>query len=74
MEQRVYQTLADVLGLDLGDVGMATSRANTAAWDSLKHIELVMALETEFGVSLSVAEIEAINSVGDIVRTLQAKA
>jgi acyl carrier protein len=74
MEQRICQTLADVLGLDVGDVALSTSRTNTAAWDSLKHIELVMALETEFGVSLSVAEIEAINSVGDIVRTLQAKA
>lgn len=74
MEERICQTLADVLGLDVGDIGLSTSRTNTAAWDSLKHIELVMALETEFGVSLSVAEIEAINSVGDIVRTLQAKA
>jgi acyl carrier protein len=73
MEQRIREMLSDVLGLGVRDIHLSTSRANTAAWDSLKHIEIVMALEAEFGVSLSVEEIEAINSVNDILRTLQAK-
>lgn len=73
MEQRIRQTLSDVLGLDVGDIQPSTSRANTAAWDSLKHIEVVMALEAEFDISLSVEEIEGLNSVADITRTVQAK-
>jgi acyl carrier protein len=73
MEQRIHQALADVLGLAVEDVNRAMSRTNTAAWDSLKHIEIVMALEAEFGVSFSVEEIEAMASVADIAQTLQNK-
>lgn len=64
-----------------GDEGIVLRESTTAAhiegWDSLAHINLVVAMEHRFGVSFSVAEIAGIRSegrnVGDLVRLLARK-
>jgi acyl carrier protein len=73
IDKRVRQTVADVLGVPGEDISLASSRTNTPEWDSLKHIEIIMAIESEFDVRFSVDEIEAFRSCGDIVRTMQAR-
>ena len=42
-------------------------------WDSLNHISLVVAIESEFGVELSAEELATLRNVGDMVRLLAAK-
>lgn len=41
-------------------------RRGTAPWDSLKHIELINAIEAEFGVRFSFADAIAANSIDEI--------
>lgn len=36
-------------------------------WDSLTHINLIVAIEKEFGISFTLDELEAQNSVGDTI-------
>lgn len=43
------------------------------AWDSLKHMELVMSLEKSFNVELTFDEIVTMRSVREIRRVLAAK-
>ena len=43
------------------------------AWDSLKHMELIVSLEQSFGIELSFDEIVAMRSVGEIKRVLRGK-
>ena len=50
-----------------------TSSRNTPRWDSANHIQLILALEEEFGVSFEVAELESMLSFGAVMRTLQGK-
>lgn len=45
-------------------------RRGTAPWDSLKHIELINAIEAEFGVRFSFADAIAANSLEEIQRIL----
>ncbi len=40
------------------------------AWDSLSHIELVVALEEEFEISIAVQDVSRLYTIGDIKRTL----
>jgi len=44
--------------------------ADVDAWDSLKHMELVVALETMFDIQLTFDEIVAMRSVREIKRVL----
>ncbi len=52
-DARLKQVMADVLGLEPAEVGDATSVDSVPAWDSLRHMNLVLALEAEFSVTLS---------------------
>lgn len=53
----------DQLVLELFDdesvpIGDDTPFSGIEGWDSLKHVELIVALETRFGVELTAGEIE----------------
>lgn len=74
LEQRVLQTIADVLGVPVEEISPASSRKNTPEWDSFKHVEVIMAIESEFDARFSVEEIEAFKSCGDILRAIAARA
>jgi len=52
-ESRLRQTLADVLGMDAGTVSDTTSVDTVKEWDSLKHLNLVLAIEEQFNVTLT---------------------
>jgi len=64
------QLIAQVFGLHPSEVTDATSNQNTAEWDSLGHVTLIMELESRYGVSFSTEEALALTSVGTLKRTL----
>ena len=70
----VARVVADVLGVAPADVGPDTSPDTLPAWDSVQHMNLVIALEQEFGVRFSPEEIEeavSVRAVADLVRSKQ---
>ena len=73
MEEQVRRILADVLDLDPHSIEYATAMDNTASWDSLNQVNLVTALEQEFGVAFDIGEIEAMLSFADIIEILEKK-
>jgi acyl carrier protein len=54
---RLSELVADILRLPPDAVTDALTIAETENWDSLAHIELVAALESEFSVELSADDI-----------------
>lgn len=42
-------------------------------WDSLNHISLVVAIESEFGVEISAEELAELRNVGDFAKLLASK-
>jgi len=73
MEEQIRQILADVLGLDATTIDGSTSTDNTESWDSLAHINIVSALEQEYGITLDIDEIESMQSLYDIMEILDRK-
>jgi acyl carrier protein len=57
LEARLRQVLADVLEIDPGAISEGTSPQTIEAWDSVAHLNLVLALESEFGVQFDAEEI-----------------
>jgi acyl carrier protein len=47
--------------------------SSVEGWDSLAHMNLLVAIEQEFGVSFTLAELEEMKSVGDMVDMIEKK-
>ncbi|MCK5083400.1 MAG: acyl carrier protein [Candidatus Omnitrophica bacterium] len=50
MEQRVKGVMAEVFSVDTNEITDDTSAHTIVMWDSLKHIDLILALEKEFNI------------------------
>lgn len=48
-------------------------REELANWDSLKHMELILRLEEQFGVRFSIREVAEIQSLDDIAKIIEVK-
>jgi acyl carrier protein len=59
--------LRDLLLDDSIVLSMATRREDVPNWDSFNYINFIVAVEIEFGVKFRVADIEAFETVGEIV-------
>ena len=67
-KQRVIAIITDVLELDDREVEnllKETGYERMRKWDSMRHVEIIVALEDEFGV---VIEERAIPKLGDVAR------
>ena len=70
---RLYQVVADVLKVNADDLSEASNALNTPNWDSLRHIELMLAVETAFSTQFTMPEMVSMQNLGDMRRLLQAK-
>ena len=62
IEHRVTQTIAAVLEIDASEINGDTSVDTVESWYSLRHLNLVLALESEFDISLTEEQtIEVLN-------------
>ncbi len=67
------QLVADVFDDEASAISDDTVFADVPGWDSLKYVELVVGLESRFGVNLSAGEIAQIASKGAVRRLLAGK-
>lgn len=72
IEQTVLAVLSTILKRPFSDSTDIT-RQSTANWDSLKHIEIMFALEDELGTEFSEEELVSLDSVSKIVDAVSAK-
>lgn len=64
----VFRTIFNIPDLELRD---ELTAADVPGWDSFNHVNLVIAIEIEFGVTFTTDEISALQNVGDMKRLLQ---
>jgi acyl carrier protein len=73
VEEQIKQVIADILDVDPNSINESTNRDNTSKWDSLNHINLMIALEQEFSVTFDPTEMESMFSFADILEVLDRK-
>ncbi len=54
-------------------VDASTSAPDVEGWDSVAHVNLMVAVETEFGIQFTTQEQESMQTVGDMARIIAAK-
>ncbi len=71
MEQRILELMKSVFKTD--GLDETCSQQNCEQWDSMNHLNLVVELEMEFGVSFEPEEIARMRSFDDVVRVIKTK-
>ena len=70
-ENAIWTKLSDVFRDTFDDDALMINRNTTAAdvadWDSLRHIQLLVAVEKAFGIRFSTAEVAGFANVGEMV-------
>ena len=54
-------------------VGPASTASDVDGWDSLSHVNVVIAIEAHFGIRFSQREALGFRNVGDMVRAIDVK-
>ncbi|MFE7755033.1 acyl carrier protein [Streptomyces sp. NPDC057418] len=65
--------VADVLRTPAAEVTEETGPATTAAWTSLRHVQIVSRVERTYGIRLTAREVRGCRSVGALRAVLTAK-
>lgn len=74
VERRVQRVFADIFSIPVEQLRSELSPETVANWDSLNHLNLVLALEQEFGIQFSPEEtIDGMDSLDRIIHLLKQK-
>jgi len=76
-EQEIYERLNAIFNdlFDRDDIVLSreTSQADIDGWDSMRMIDIVLAIESQLGVRFTTAEVEKIETAGDIATLIGRK-
>ena len=72
MLEKIKEITAESLGADTGTITEETSFKEDLGADSLDLFEMVMAFEEAFEVEIPSEDLEQIQTVGDVVKYLEA--
>jgi acyl carrier protein len=64
---------ADVFQVSASEIGPETQFGELPQWDSMGHMDLMVALETKFGVEINADTISQLVSIPAIIAHVQAK-
>lgn len=71
--ERVNNVFRDVFDDDSIIVTAETTSNDIEDWDSLEHINLIVAIENEFGIKFGMNEVTGMKNVGEMVKIINDK-
>lgn len=71
--ERLQDIFRDIFEEDDLVINETTDASTIEAWDSLAHINLLAAIQSDFSISFSIDEITDIKNVGDMIDNIQKK-
>lgn len=72
--EKLNEIFEDVLDLNENpNLAEETSADDIEEWDSLSHIQIIVAIEKEFGIKFTSLEIMKWNNVGEMVSSMEEK-
>lgn len=73
IKERLTRVFRDVFDDDSIDLSESMTADDIDAWDSLSHVNLLIAIELEFGFEFNQNEIYSFANVGDLLKRIETK-
>ena len=71
LKEKVFKVVSQVMGVPIGELNDDSSPDTIEVWDSIKHMNLILALEEEFNVEFSEENILEMLSIQLIVEIMK---
>jgi acyl carrier protein len=71
--EQVRDIASDIFGIPADTITPASSPQTIENWDSIQHLNLILALEERFNLQLSPEEIEEIKSIGAGAKLIESR-
>lgn len=71
--KKLHDIFRDILEDDSLVLSAKTTARDIEGWDSINHIQLLVAIEKEFGVKFNTGEVAHLANVGEIVNLIEQK-
>ncbi len=77
MNDGIHERLTETFQFIFDDPGLQVTRATTAddvpGWDSLTHINLIVAIEKQFKIRFTTGEVTRLKNVGELMDLITKK-
>ena len=70
---QVCSIAGDVLHVPVAKLSAESGPESIESWDSVQHLNLVLALESQFGIEFEPEEIDQMKSIGKIAALVERK-
>jgi acyl carrier protein len=68
----IIEIFQDILDVKKGTVSLKTASSDIDQWDSVATVNIIVALEEEFGIKFKLKDIQTVKTVQDFVELVQA--
>ena len=69
--ERVQSVASDIFGIPVARITAESSPETIENWDSMQHLNLVLAIEEKFGVQLDPEDIEQMKTIGAVAALVE---
>jgi acyl carrier protein len=69
--QQVRSIASDIFGVPADKITTESSPETIETWDSMQHLNLVLAIEEKFGVQLEPEDIERMKNIGAVAALVE---
>lgn len=73
IENDLTEVFRDVFENPSIEIRSETTAGDIANWDSLMHVQLMVAVERKFGIRFAAGEIEKLQNVGEMMKLIASK-
>lgn len=73
VSERLRNILADILSVPPDQIGFESSPETIASWDSFAHLQVILAIESEFGIRFDPLRAPHLASVASLQQELESK-
>ncbi|MFQ5603406.1 MAG: acyl carrier protein [bacterium] len=71
IQNQIREIMADIFNVSPQIIDESSSPETIESWDSLQHLNLVLALEESFGIQFSIEEIQSMRSFLTVLETVE---
>ena len=73
VKDKMSEIFREVFDEDTIEINDSTTAADVDGWDSLSHVNLIVAIEQRFKIKFTTKELLTFKNVGDLRRSIESK-